>query len=138
MFRLRKLLGPPQTVQVSEGRVSLDRNQVWIDERRGTMTWAQRLTRVFGIAIETCSVCGGTMRIIACIEDAMVIEKILAHLDAHRARPVTASRRSAAPQPHRPSCQRQVNCTRAWNTRWCARRSSRAALVSTISAMTRR
>jgi len=46
------------------------------------MSWAQRLKRVFGIDIETCPVCGGAMRIIACIEDPLVIEKILAHLDA--------------------------------------------------------
>jgi DNA-binding SARP family transcriptional activator len=31
LFRLRKLLGAPQTVQVSEGRVSLDRSLVWGD-----------------------------------------------------------------------------------------------------------
>ena len=43
------------------------------------------LKRVFGLDIETCSVCGGAMRIIACIEDAVVIEKILAHLDAKAA-----------------------------------------------------
>ena len=45
------------------------------------MTWAQRLKRVFGIDIQTCAACGGTVRIIACIEDPEVIEKILAHLD---------------------------------------------------------
>jgi hypothetical protein len=49
------------------------------------MSWAQRLKRVFNIDIETCSVCGGAMRIIACIEDPVVIEKILAHLDAKAA-----------------------------------------------------
>jgi hypothetical protein len=49
------------------------------------MTWAQRLKRVFHIDIETCSVCGGAMRIVACIEDPVVIEKILAHLDAKAA-----------------------------------------------------
>ena len=38
-------------------------------QRRASMTWAQRLKRVFGIDIETCPVCGGAMRIIACIED---------------------------------------------------------------------
>ena len=54
-------------------------------ERRAAMTWAQRLKRVFGIDIQTCSECGGAMRIIACIEDAVVIEKILAHLDAKAA-----------------------------------------------------
>ena len=31
-------------------------------ERRASMTWAQRLKRVFKIDIETCSVCGGAMR----------------------------------------------------------------------------
>jgi hypothetical protein len=44
------------------------------------MTWAQRLKRVFGIDIETCAACGGAVRIIACIEDPVVIQKILAHL----------------------------------------------------------
>lgn len=46
------------------------------------MSWAQRLKRVFGIDIESCVACGGAVRITACIEDADVIEKILAHLDA--------------------------------------------------------
>ena len=50
-------------------------------ERRAAMTWAQRLKRVFGIDIQTCAACGGAVRIIACIEDPEVIEKILAHLD---------------------------------------------------------
>lgn len=54
-------------------------------ERRASITWAQRLKRVFNIDIETCAVCGGAMRIIACIEDPAVIEKILAHLDANAA-----------------------------------------------------
>jgi hypothetical protein len=37
--------------------------------------------RVFGIDIETCSAYGGAVRIIACIEAPVVIEKILTHLD---------------------------------------------------------
>jgi len=41
---------------------------------------AQRLKRVFNIDIETCQACGGTVRIIDCIEDPVVIEKNLAHL----------------------------------------------------------
>ncbi len=62
------------------------------------MTWAQRLKRVFNIDVETCQACGGTvevaalahpcargirasMHIIACIEDPVVIEKILIHLN---------------------------------------------------------
>jgi hypothetical protein len=43
--------------------------------------WAQRLKRVFNIDIETCSECGGNVKIIASIEDPVVIRKILAHLD---------------------------------------------------------
>jgi hypothetical protein len=41
------------------------------------MSWAQRLKRVFAIDIETCSVCGGSMKVIAAIEDPLVIKKIL-------------------------------------------------------------
>lgn len=44
------------------------------------MTWAQRLKRVFNIDIETCSACGGAVKVIACIEDPAVIQKILTHL----------------------------------------------------------
>jgi len=47
---------------------------------RAAMSWAQRLKRVFNIDIETCRVCGGSMRVIACIEDPLVIKKILTHL----------------------------------------------------------
>jgi len=50
-------------------------------EKRVSMTWAKRLKRVFDIDIETCSECGGDVKIIACIEDPVVIRKILAHLD---------------------------------------------------------
>ena len=49
-------------------------------ERRACMTWAQRLKRVFHIDIETCPACGGQVRIIVCIEDPVVIQKILHHL----------------------------------------------------------
>jgi hypothetical protein len=54
-------------------------------ERRAGMTWAQRLKRVFHIDIETCSQCGGAVKIIACIEDPVVIKKILDHLNAKAA-----------------------------------------------------
>ena len=50
-------------------------------EHRASTTWGQRLKRVFNIDIATCQTCGGALRIIACIEDPVVIEKILAHLD---------------------------------------------------------
>ena len=44
-----------------------------------SMTWAQRLKRVFAIEIEKCEKCGGKVKIIASIEDPDVIENILKH-----------------------------------------------------------
>ena len=49
-------------------------------ERRASMTWAQRLKRAFNIDIDTCRACGGGVKVIACIEDPLVIKKILTHL----------------------------------------------------------
>jgi len=54
------------------------------------MTWAQRLKRIFSIDIETCSECGGDIKIIASIEDPAVIQKILAHLEDNASPVVTA------------------------------------------------
>jgi len=69
-------------------------------QRRAAMTWAQRLKRVFGIDIEICTACGGAVRIIACIEDLQVIEKILTHLDQKTpAAAPTRLPRSRAPPP---------------------------------------
>ncbi len=51
------------------------------------MTWMQRLKQVFGIGIEICPACGGAMRIIACIKDPDVIEKILTYLDRRAPEP---------------------------------------------------
>ena len=51
------------------------------EEKHRAMTWAQRLKRVFNIDVETCVQCGGSVKVIACIEDQPVIDKILAHLE---------------------------------------------------------
>ena len=48
--------------------------------RTASMSWAQRLKRVFGIEVAACERCGGEVKIIACIEDARVIARILEHL----------------------------------------------------------
>jgi len=58
--------------------------------RHVAMGWAQRLTRVFGIEIDTCQRCGDDLRIIASIEQPAVIAKILSHLER------------TAPQPQPP------------------------------------
>ena len=72
-------------------------------ERHAAMTWAQRLKRVFSIDIEVCGRCGGSVRVIACIEDQDIIDRILAHLESkeqntpallHLAPPTRASPKS--------------------------------------------
>jgi hypothetical protein len=45
------------------------------------MTWAQRLKRVFRVDIETYRYCGGRVKVIASIEDPVIIKQILEHLD---------------------------------------------------------
>jgi hypothetical protein len=50
-------------------------------QKHRSMTWAQRLKRVVNIDIETCEQCGGAVKVIASIEDPLVIQKILSHLN---------------------------------------------------------
>jgi hypothetical protein len=54
-------------------------------EQRAAMTWARRLKRVFSIDLTACEKCQGPVKIIACIEDPVVIGKILNHLKAREA-----------------------------------------------------
>jgi hypothetical protein len=49
-------------------------------DRQRSLTWAQRLKRVFAIDIEVCRRCGGKLRVIASIEEQATIERILEHL----------------------------------------------------------
>ena len=66
------------------------------------MRWMQRLKRVFHIDIEHCGVCGGTLRVIACIETPELIETILTHLAA---RETGGINRPRAPPLHAPLTQ---------------------------------
>ena len=70
--------------------------------RHVSMTWAQRLTRVFKIDIETCEHCGGAVKVIASIEDPIAIKKILAHLDRRDAPATPAFRPFARAPPQAP------------------------------------
>jgi len=54
------------------------------DQVRGRL-WAQRLKRVFNIDVKTCIHCGGTVRIVASIEEPTAIGAILAHFAKHGA-----------------------------------------------------
>ena len=61
------------------------------------MAWAQRLKRVFKIDIETCRHCGGAVKVIACIEDPVVIKQILEHLERRIEQPVAMTPTARAP-----------------------------------------
>jgi hypothetical protein len=78
----RARVTPAKRGKGNKRHLDRDREEKTPAECRAAMTWAQRLKRVFGIDIETCHACGGAVRIIACIEDPIVVEKILAHLDS--------------------------------------------------------
>jgi hypothetical protein len=58
------------------------------------MSWARLLKRVFDIDVEHCPHCGGTLKIIAAIEDPSVIARILAHLGLPPRAPPRAPARS--------------------------------------------
>ncbi len=60
--------------------------------------WARLLKRVFDIDIEQCPQCGGTLTILAAIEDASVIAKILTN-PSRLARPGTAPMARAVIRP---------------------------------------
>ena len=54
-------------------------------EKRRAMTWVLRLKRAFNIDIQVCEACGGRASVVACIEDPVVINKILNHLQSKSA-----------------------------------------------------
>ena len=58
------------------------------------MSWARLLERVFDIDIERCA-CAGQLKIVAAIEDPVVIVRILAHLEL----PTRAPPRAPAREP---------------------------------------
>jgi len=63
------------------------------------MTWAQRLKRVFNIDVTICGRCRGPVKIIACIEDPLIIKKILEHLEA---KSVACIQGNKLPEPRAP------------------------------------
>ena len=56
-------------------------------EKHAATTWAKRLKRVFDIDVQTCGACGGTVKIVAAIEDPVAIQKILTQLQNQGAMP---------------------------------------------------
>jgi hypothetical protein len=72
--------GKGRTHKEHEDKTPEQRNQAMSpDQVRGRL-WAQRLKRVFNVDVSVCPTCRGDSRVIACIEEQAVINKILAHL----------------------------------------------------------
>ena len=77
--RSRALIVPSR-----RGRGGSAAGQGGATDQHAPMSWAQRLKRVFGIQINPCQQCGGTVKIIASIENPQVIGEILSHLGIDR------------------------------------------------------
>jgi len=65
--KYRALLTPAQRGQGRKVKAREETADQTPAERRASMTWAQRLQRVFNIDIASCSACGGEVKVIACI-----------------------------------------------------------------------
>jgi len=82
-----------------------DPDEPTLAERRAAMSWSQRLKRVFGIDIETCPVCGGSVGII-------YASRILRSLKRSSR---TRMRKELSPKPpcgHRAGRHRSGGCSR--------------------------
>jgi Putative transposase len=55
------------------------------EAKRRSMSWAQRLKRVFNVDVSACVQCGGAVRIVASIEEPNAIRVILGHFAKHGA-----------------------------------------------------
>ena len=65
---------------------------------RQRLTWAELLKRVFAIDVLTCPHCGGPRKLVALINDGLVVRKILEHLGLPTEPPALAPAR-APPEP---------------------------------------
>jgi len=59
----RAIITPAKRGKGSKAKVSDSDEAAVPAERHAAMTWAQRLKRVFNIDIETCSACGGAVKV---------------------------------------------------------------------------
>jgi hypothetical protein len=73
--------------QPSENK-TLEKTALTLAEKKGAMKWAARLKRAFNIDIKTCEICGGAVKVIACIDEPIAIKKILDHLQAYQSNQV--------------------------------------------------
>src|SRR5690606_9186385 len=80
---LRAAVTPSGRGQGSSKQSKAQDEEGGVQKKALGMTWAQRLKRVFAIEIETCQRCGGKLEVIASIEDAELIGRILEHRAQH-------------------------------------------------------
>ena len=76
-FKYRSLVTPKP---ISSERVSFAEEEKKETKKSYSMGWVKRLKKIFGIDIQTCSKCGGKVKIISAIEEVHVIQRILTHL----------------------------------------------------------
>ena len=78
-YKHRKQIIPkPPELKIVQDQEIIEPKQ--LELKKKNIPWARLLARVFNIDVETCSKCGGKMKIIAAIEDPKVIRKILEHM----------------------------------------------------------
>jgi hypothetical protein len=73
---------PPEACPVT----TVDDHAAERPHRRGYL-WADLMRRTFGLDVLACPACGGHLRLIALIENARVLERILRHLGLPTDRP---------------------------------------------------
>ncbi|MFT5277161.1 MAG: hypothetical protein ACI97K_001478 [Glaciecola sp.] len=108
---LRAQVTASQRGKNSPKRIKQENNQMDKPYHARSMSWAQRLKRVFNIDITECEKCQRhNVSIIACITDVFVINKILTHLDKQY--PVSAQTKLLPPlraPPYDFTIQRDFN-----------------------------
>lgn len=63
----------------SSGEPDGDASRAWAS-RGGAYQWAELMRRTFGVDVLACPRCGGRLRLVALIDQASVIQRILRHL----------------------------------------------------------
>lgn len=91
-YRKQIIPKPPELKVVQDQQIDVSPSQQ-LEQKKKNIPWARLLARVFNIDIETCSKCGGKIKIIAAIEDPKVIRKILEHMGLPAKPPLLAPAR---------------------------------------------
>ena len=87
--KYRSLVTPAPSEKINETSHKEPKQQ----KKSYSMGWAKMLKRVFDMDIQTCSKCGGQIKIISSIHNPQIIKRILTHLgEEHRVPELSPSR----------------------------------------------